>query len=1510
MTERKNDQKIFLIRIILFTMIIFSYQFASAQIRIMPLGDSITSGEGTGQPLTGYRDDLFTLLNTEGWEFDFVGSQSDGSGFDTDHEGHGGWRADEINSNVNGWLNQFEPDIVLLHIGTNDVSHEQSNSSTANEIESILSKIYNYSSKTVILLCKLIPRVNLYQENEDLNELIEQVYQQKKSAGYNIYLVDQNAAFKENPNWEQDYLHDNVHPAHVGYTVMANKFLSVLETVKFWLNISINPSGAGSVQLDPDKTKFSYDEHVILTAQASGSGEFEFWSGDVTQDNENPKRIRMWKSRNITANFTGAGTETVSTPDKPSGPSSGQKNSSLSYSTDGATSSLGHTVEYRFSWGDGEESSWGEATRSHSYSSEGTYYVKARARCVTHTNIISNWSSSRSVTINSESEVVTTPDKPSGSSSGLVGQNLSYSTGGSTSSKGNEVEYQFSWGDGNSSGWGSASRSHSFGSSGTYEIRARARSKPNPDVESGLSDSRNVTINEAVGTHSLTVSVSPEGAGRIDKTPDKNEFEDDEVVELRARPTDESYQFHHWSGHLSGNENPIDITMDSDKNVTAHFTIETVTVPNIPKGFTEGIAGSELEFTVDGAQSSFDHSVEYQFDFGDGNLSDWGTASVDYAFTNIGSFEVQARARCSSHPTIISEWSDKFTLTIQGLILTIQVIPDTAGSVSMDPEKDAYNYSESVELTAIPTDGSFSFDFWSGDIQDNSNNPRGIYMKRDRTITANFISETVSVPNVPTGQVQGSLGQEMTFTSGGSVSSFDHEVEYQFDWGDSTFSDWGFSSQIHSFQTNGTMKIRVRARCKEHNHVVSDWSETLIIDIADFALNITIEPAGSGSVIKNPDKGKYNDGEIVELSPQGAPGYSFDFWTGDLVGTSNPDTITINEDKNLTAHFLLTHEIVSTPNIPTGPEMGILGRALSFNTGGSASNFGNEIEYKFDWGDSSNSVWGDRVLAHRYFSTGEKQVKAIARSKSDTTIFSEWSDVQFVTINGHTLSVLVDPESSGEVIITPNLSEYADSVVVQLFVTPDSGYGFTHWSGDNTGKQNPEIIIIVNNMSMTAHLELRSEEVTPPHTLIVPENPAIGDNLTFFAEGAINNYGFEVEYQFDWGDSTVSTWGSNERSHIYFISDSLEVKARARSKVHPHIISNWSDPQTIVLIGYHLTILIEPEGKGLIASNPNKIEYSSLDTVKLWAVGINGYKFDSWSGDIISKTNPGIVTMNSDKQVYAHFIAEVETLRAPLSPQGRVSGYRGQSLSYSSVVQQSNYAGKLTFQFNWGDGTVSDWGDSSQTHIYLASGSFSLFSRARCISDTTEISPWSDTTKVKIMGCKLIVNLQPGNAGIVSIQPREDDYDFDASVTLWAINYPYFQFAYWNENVNDTASTKIVSIKGDTIMNALFVPALTVKNTTEGTPKNFILRQNYPNPFNPETRIEYQLAKDCYVRMIIYNVKSQVIKVLVDEEQSAGMYSIMWNALNQQGTKVPSGVYLYHIKTEYYEQVRKMILMK
>ena len=93
-------------------------------------------------------------------------------------------------------------------------------------------------------------------------------------------------------------------------------------------------------------------------------------------------------------------------------------------------------------------------------------------------------------------------------------------------------------------------------------------------------------------------------------------------------------------------------------------------------------------------------------------------------------------------------------------------------------------------------------------------------------------------------------------------------------------------------------------------------------------------------------------------------------------------------------------------------------------------------------------------------------------------------------------------------------------------------------------------------------------------------------------------------------------------------------------------------------------------------------------------------------------------------------------------------------------------------------------------------------------------------------------------------------------------------------------------------------------------PVQFTLEQNYPNPFNPSTTLKYALPTNADVRLEIYNVLGQLVKVLVDADQTAGFKTAIWDGTNQYGEKVASGIYIYRIKAAEFVQSKKMILMK
>ncbi len=102
-----------------------------------------------------------------------------------------------------------------------------------------------------------------------------------------------------------------------------------------------------------------------------------------------------------------------------------------------------------------------------------------------------------------------------------------------------------------------------------------------------------------------------------------------------------------------------------------------------------------------------------------------------------------------------------------------------------------------------------------------------------------------------------------------------------------------------------------------------------------------------------------------------------------------------------------------------------------------------------------------------------------------------------------------------------------------------------------------------------------------------------------------------------------------------------------------------------------------------------------------------------------------------------------------------------------------------------------------------------------------------------------------------------------------------------------------------------------VSVTVSPMPTEFVLEQNFPNPFNPSTTINFSLPEANEVTLAIYTTTGQLVRTLVRGQVSAGNHSVSWNALDDSGARVASGVYLYTLKTSSgVLQKKKLILMK
>ena len=225
-------------------LIILNSLIVSAQCintRIMPLGDSITAGYGEVLDpayIVGYRQFLWDTLLSTGYTVDFVGSQNYGyavSGFESNNEGHPGWTAAQVASNIYQWLVNNPADIILLHIGTNDVV-----TSTA-DVETILNEIDRYKSdyntQITVVLAQIINRVETVPDTYDAGSVsslfninLRNLAISRIASGDRIFLVDMEHAF----DYPDDlYVPDLVHPTSGGYAKMANVWFLALGEILF-----------------------------------------------------------------------------------------------------------------------------------------------------------------------------------------------------------------------------------------------------------------------------------------------------------------------------------------------------------------------------------------------------------------------------------------------------------------------------------------------------------------------------------------------------------------------------------------------------------------------------------------------------------------------------------------------------------------------------------------------------------------------------------------------------------------------------------------------------------------------------------------------------------------------------------------------------------------------------------------------------------------------------------------------------------------------------------------------------------------------------------------------------------------------------------------------------------------------------------------------------------------------------------------------------------------------------
>jgi uncharacterized membrane protein len=231
-----------------------------------------------------------------------------------------------------------------------------------------------------------------------------------------------------------------------------------------------------------------------------------------------------------------------------------------------------------------------------------------------------------------------------------------------------------------------------------------------------------------------------------------------------------------------------------------------------------------------------------------------------------GSAKVSQGITITPAPVIVGQnFQGSFTLTeVQGAPITFENITiailrsDNTHVVDMDyrtnvsiPANGTYQYSSTRQWRTTDPSGNYKA-VARGKV------PGGNWF--DFLVTGSGVNsvpftvaqdgEVISTPSTPTGPTTGSPGTSYTYSTGGSSSNFGHPVQYQFDWGDGSTSDWlavGITSASKAWSSSSTYGVKARGRCATHTSVVSNWSSNLPVTISSQGTSIWPNPQISNS---------------------------------------------------------------------------------------------------------------------------------------------------------------------------------------------------------------------------------------------------------------------------------------------------------------------------------------------------------------------------------------------------------------------------------------------------------------------------------------------------------------------------------------------------------------------------------------------------------------------------------------------------------------------------------------
>ena len=984
----------------------------------------------------------------------------------------------------------------------------------------------------------------------------------------------------------------------------------------------------------------------------------------------------------------------------------------------------------------------------------------------------------------------------------------------------------------------------------------------NPDtiiVESDSSATANFTQDQ------YTLAANATGNGAVQKSPDQQTYLYGDTVIVTPVP-DAGWSFDSWNAGLSGSESPDTVVVQSDSTVSALFTQDQYTLTATATG------GGAVQRSPDQPSYVFGDTVVV-------------TPVADAGWT-FDSWTAGLSGNESPDTVIVQSDSTVTALFTQDqYTITLNAIGD--GAAQKSPDQPTYLYGDTVVVTAIPDPG-WTFANWSGGLA-GSENPDTIVVQSDSSATANFTQDqyTLAANATGSGVVQKSPDQQTYLYGDTVIVTPVPDAGWSFDsWNaglsgsespdtvvvqsDSTVSAL-FTQDQYTITLNAVGDGAAQKSPDQATYLYGDtvvvtaipdpgwtflnWSgglsgsvnpDTIIVQsdssaTANFTQDqytLTANATGNGAVQKSPDQPSYVYGDTVIVTPVADVGWTFDSWTAGLSGNESPDTVIVQSDSTVTALFTQDQYTITLNAIGDGAAQ--------------------------KSPDQPTYLYGDTVVVTAIPDPGWTFLNwsgGLAGSENPDTIIVQSDSSATATFSQDQYSLTANVTGNGAVQKSPDQPTYLFGDTVIVTAVPDAGWTFVNWSGDLTGSENPDTVIIAGNATVTANFSqdqytLTTNVAGDGTVQRSPDQPTYvyGDTVLVTA---LPDPGWTFA---NWSDGLT---GSENPDTIIVQSDSL-------------VTANFSQD------AYILTA--NTVGNGSIQKSPDQGSYAFGDTVVLTAVPDPGWAFSVWSDGLAGSENPDTVIVSSDSTVTATFTQDVYTLSINTVGNGSVQ----------KTPDQPTYSfGDTVFVT-----AVPDTGWSFDSWSAGLSGSEN--------PDTLIMSSDSTVTATFTQD-QYALNIDVDGSGTVGKFPNQPTYSLGDTVVVTADPDTSWTFAGWSGDLTSTENPDTIIIGGETNITATFGGPTAIGDLPPVD--RLTVRQNYPNPFRNDTRVNFGLPRAAEVRITVYDVRGRRVYETTTNG-AAGWNDWNFNGRNSSGDRLATGVYFMRMRASGQTVTHKMVIMR